>query len=120
MKKTFLLLFAVAITSVNIFAQEAQKVNKALKTAEERTETMINKMVKELTLTEDQKVKMKAVVLKAEQDREIRIKEEKARRDKTIAEIKAILNPEQFQKFQQKKSEMKENRQKKLASPPAK
>lgn len=120
MKKIIFILFALAIATANTFAQEPSKVKKAMKTAEERTETMINKMVKELTLTEDQKAKMKAVILKAEKDREARIKEEKARRDKTIAEIKAILSPEQFQKFENRKAEMKENHQKKRAGSPAK
>ena len=120
MKKIFLILITVSIASVNLFAQELSNVKGQIKTTAQRTDAMIKKMAKELTLTEDQKAKMKAIVLKAEQDREIRIKEEKARRDKTIAEIKAILNPDQFQKFQQRKAEVKQKDQKKSLPRPAK
>ena len=120
MKKTILMLFTVAIASVNMMAQEPQDGNAPKRTPEERAAKMTERMTKELVLTPDQQTKMKALILKHEQDREARMQEEKARMDKKDTEIKAILTPEQYLKFQQKKNEMRQNHQKKHAAPPAK
>lgn len=120
MKKSFLILFTIAIASVNLFAQQSHNGNNPKRTPEERANLMIKKMTQELVLTPDQQTKMKALVLKREQEREARMKEEKARMEKIDADIKAILTPEQYQKFQQRKSEMKENHQKKHSPAPAK
>jgi periplasmic protein CpxP/Spy len=117
MKKTLLVLFTVAITSVNMMAQEPQDNNGPKRTPEERAAKMTERMTKELVLTTDQQTKMKVLILKHEQEREARMKEEKVRMDKKDAEIKAILTPEQYFKFQQKKNEMKQNHMKKRTPP---
>jgi Spy/CpxP family protein refolding chaperone len=120
MKKTLLILFAVAIASVNMMAQEPQDGNTPKRSPEERATKMLERMTKELVLTADQQTKMKALILKREKEREERMKEEKARMDKMDAEIKAILTPEQYQKFEQKKKEMRQNHMKKRMAAPAK
>ena len=120
MKKTLLILFTVAIASVNMMAQEPKDSNAPKRTPEERAEKMTQRMTKEFLLTADQQTKMKALISKREKEREERMKEEKARMEKYDAEIKAILTPEQYRKFEQKKSEMKENYRKKRMAPAAK
>jgi periplasmic protein CpxP/Spy len=120
MKKLILILFTVVITSINMMAQEPQIANGPKRTPEERASKMTERMTKELVLTADQQAKMKAIILKREQEREARMKEEKLRMEKLEADIKAILTPEQFQKFEQKKSETKQNFKNKRAAIPAK
>ena len=101
-------------------AQGPQDGNGPKRTPEERASKMTERMTKELVLTADQQTKMKALLLKHEQDREARMKEEKARMEKTDAEIKAILTPEQYQKYEQKKADMKQNFKSKHKGAPAK
>lgn len=117
MKKIILMVFVVAMASVNVMAQDDKDGKKS---PEERADMMIKKMTKELVLTADQQTKMKALILKNEQEREARKKEEKARREKMHAEMKAILTPEQFKKFEQKREEKKKSNPKKRTRPPAK
>ncbi|MCX6295787.1 MAG: hypothetical protein NTX97_06930, partial [Bacteroidetes bacterium] len=66
MKKIILILFTVVIASVKGMAQEPPKKNAPLKTPEERAENMTKRMTKELSLTADQQVKTKAIILKRE------------------------------------------------------
>ena len=111
MKKIFLILFTVAIASVNALAQEPAKAKQPKKTPEERAENMTKRLTKELDLTADQQVKAKAIILKREQERE---KIEKSAREghaKVKEEFKAFLTSEQFQKFEQKEAEMKKKRE---------
>jgi periplasmic protein CpxP/Spy len=114
------MLFTVVITSVNTMAQVPQDGNGSKRTPEERASKMTERMTKELVLTADQQAKMKAIILKREQERESRMKEEKLRIEKLEADIKAILTPEQFQKFEQKRTETKQNFKNKRAANPAK
>jgi Spy/CpxP family protein refolding chaperone len=120
MKKIILMLFTVVITSVNMMAQGPQDGNGAKRTPEERASKMTERMTKELVLTADQQTKMKALLFKHEQEREARMKEEKARMEKTDMDIKAILTPDQYQKYEQKKADMKQNFKNKHKASPAK
>ncbi len=120
MKKILLILFAIAIASINIMAQGPQDGNAPKRSPEERAAKMTERMTKELVLTADQQTKLKALILKREKEREERMKEEKARMDKMDAEIKTILTPEQYQKFEQKRNEMRQNHQQKRTASPAK
>ena len=110
MKKTILMLFAVAIASANGYAQEPAK-EKERKTPEQRAENMSQRLTKELGLNADQEVKAKAIILKREQERDKVAKDMKAEQAKIEAEFKAILTSEQFQKFQNKQEEMKKKRE---------
>ena len=110
------MLFAVAIASVNIYAQEPQEKNAPKKTPEERAENMTKRMTKELALTPDQQTKMKDLILRREQEREQKMEGAKQDRGKWDAEMKAILTPEQYQKLQEKREEGKEKREEKRKS----
>jgi protein CpxP len=111
MKKTILILFTVAIASVNALAQAPAKEKREQKTPEERAENMTKRLTKELDLNVDQQVKAKAIILKREQEREKIEKSAREGHEKVKAEFKAFLTSEQFQKFEQKEAEMKKKRE---------
>ncbi len=120
MRKLMMILFIVSIAAVNMNAQN-EKQPPPKKTPEERADNMSKRMAKELALTADQQAKVKDVILKRERDREDGEAKRKAEMDKVDAEFKTILTPDQYQKFEQKKEEMKQKRaQKRMApAPPA-
>jgi periplasmic protein CpxP/Spy len=137
MKKVFyaFLLFG----TVGLFAQE--KMDPKSLTKEQRVEKHVAKLKKELTLTDDQTVKVKSLItenVKKNEEKMAQVKamktdskklseEEKAllknqmseKSMATEAQMKAILTPEQFTKWQGMRSEHKEKiierRQKKQA-----
>ena len=111
MKKIFLILFTVAIASVNAPAQESEKSKPPKKTPEERAENMTKRLTKELNLNVDQQVKAKAIILKREQDREKIEKSAREGHEKVKQEFKTFLSSEQFQKFEKKEAEMKKKRE---------
>lgn len=110
MKKTILILFAVAIASVNSLAQEPP-APKPKKTPEERADMMTKRLTKELALNEDQQVKTRQIILKRELEREKLANDMKAAPGKVKEEFKKILTAEQFQKFEAKEVEMKKKRE---------
>ena len=67
MKKVILSLAVAVIVSANCVAQEQTR---QMKTPEDRTERQVEKMNKDLSLTDEQKPKVKEIVLKHEQERE--------------------------------------------------
>lgn len=120
MKKIILISFVVAIASVNGNAQE-QKVPR--KTPEQRTERITVKLNEELALNDAQKVKVKEVILKQEQQREELFKQLESSREvfkeankknmqTTENELKTVLTPEQMGKLKQLREDMKQKRQK--------
>ncbi len=124
MKKTILILFTVAIAAVNMSAQEKKSVAKS---PEQRTEKMVTRLNEVLALNDDQKVKVKAVVLKREQKRAELHKQyetdkesfKKANRENIKtgeAELKKILTPEQTEKLKKHREEMKQKRKDKKAA----
>ena len=117
MKKIILILFTVAIASVNSLAQEPAKPKQPKKTPEERAENMTKRLTKELNLNEDQQVKTKAIILKRELSREKISKEMKESPAKVKEEFKQVLTPEQFQKFEMKEAEMKKKREERRKHP---
>lgn len=119
MNRIILILFTVAIASVNSLAQEPVKSNPPKKTPEERAENMTKCLTKELNLSADQQVKAKSVILKRELEREKITKDAKEAHGKVKEEFKSFLTPEQFQKFEQKEAEMKKKREeRRKQSPP--
>ena len=118
MRKIILIVSVVAIASANILAQEPPPRQDApKKTPEERADNMTKRITKELSLTTDQQAKVKALVLKREQDREDHIKEGKAEHEKMDADLQLILTAEQYQLYQQKREEMKKKREEKQMAP---
>jgi len=123
MKKLILILFAVAIASVNSVAQEPiKKTPPPKKSPAERAENMTKRLSKELNLNPDQQVKVKAIILKREEDRDKASQELKEGPAKVKEEFKSVLTPEQFQKFEAKEAEMKKKREerRKQSPPPPK
>lgn len=117
MKKIILMLAVVASASVSLFAQESKQPTKS---PEERTEKIIGKMKGDLTLTDDQVVKLKPVILKREQQRDEMRAKASADRDShkklaqdTEEDLKKILTPEQMEKLKQQRKEMREKHQQK-------
>jgi protein CpxP len=122
MKKIILISFAIAIVTANISAQEKKGPHK---TPEQRAERRTVKLNQELALNEEQKVKVKEVVLKQELQRDESIKQfagnrevlkeaNKKNRKESEDELKSILTPEQIDKLKQHKEEIKQTRQKKI------
>ena len=120
MKKIILISFAVAIASANGMAQE-QKAPR--KTPEQRTEQIIVKLSEELVLNDVQKVKVKEVILKREQQREESFKQLESNREEfretnkknlkaSEEELKTILTPVQMEKLKKLREERKQKRQK--------
>ena len=122
MNRIILILFTVAIASVNALAQEPTKQRAPKKTPEERAENMTKRLTKELNLSADQQVKAKSVILKRELEREKMTKDVKEAHGKAKEEFKSFLTPEQFQKLEQKDAEMKKKREerRKQSPPPTK
>jgi Spy/CpxP family protein refolding chaperone len=122
MKKLFILLFAVAIATAATKAQEPLDPKPPVKkTPEERAQRMTDHMVKALTLTDDQKTKIHALILKRETERddvEAKVKGKREEMEKqTEDEMKKILNAEQFDKFKKHQDEMKKKREEKRMPP---
>jgi periplasmic protein CpxP/Spy len=119
MKKKLMLMLGGIVISAAIMAQEPPPENAPeKKSPQERAENMSNRLAKELALSADQKEKVKAVILKREMAREKNMEAMKDERDKVDAEFKAIMNPEQFKKFQEKKEEMMKKRRESKTPPP--
>jgi len=109
MKKLILSVFVAAIVSANSFAQDPAR---PMKTPEDRTERQVEKMNKDLSLTDEQKPKIKEIVLKREQAREELMKkypekneafreENKKLNAQSDEQIRAILTKEQLEKRKQ-------------------
>jgi hypothetical protein len=117
MKKVILVLFTTAIAFVS--SSNAQEKKATSKTPEQRTEKIVSKLNEVLALNEDQKGKVKDVILKREQQRaELHKKFEKDKEGLKEAnqknmkaaeeELRKILSPEQIEKLKKHREEMKQ------------
>ena len=114
-KKSFVLVL-VSLFVVSVSAQGPDK--KPRMTPEERVSKQVEMMTKQLDLTADQQAKIKEINLKYSQqmaDHAKQSKEEmKKNREKMEtqmeaknAELKQVLTPEQYEKWQEKRKEMR-------------
>jgi protein CpxP len=117
--KRVILVLAVAMSSISVFAQDG----KPKKNAEQRATMYVKELTTELGLTADQSSKIKAVQLESltkidtikakatDADKKAGKKEAKAVTDAASASIKAVLTDEQKAKFdawvEAKKEKMK-------------
>ena len=131
MKKIILSLVAVAIAFATTNAQDKKAPTQ--KTPEQRTERFMTKLTEEYALTEEQKPKVKDLILKREQSRdELRkkyaddnnsfateFKKANAEADKNV---KALLTPEQIehqkQYIEEARKRNKENAERRKLNPP--
>jgi periplasmic protein CpxP/Spy len=121
MKKLVLVGASVLMMSVMTIAQPG---NPGKKSPQERAEQQTARLTKELSLTPEQATKVKAILATkgAEMD-SVRAKkmaggdkkemhaDRNAAREKTDAELKAVLTPEQYTKFQAMMQERKDKHQ---------
>lgn len=135
MKK--LLVAALLVVGMTTFAQEQVKEQKAQLTPEQRVESQVRRMTKDLTLNEKQVQDVRAIVAKEVSKREENKAEMEARKaagtkpskeemkarkakfqeDEVAmdANMKKILTPEQYSKWNQKIQERKEKMEAKKA-----
>jgi len=128
MKKLILAIALVATTLT--FAQE-RKARGAKLTPEQQTELQVKRMTLELDLDAKQQKEIKAILLEQAKKREAKMAEMKVKREKgekpsadekfemksrmldnqieNKAQMKKILKPEQYQKWEDKQSERKKN-----------
>jgi Spy/CpxP family protein refolding chaperone len=120
--KKLILAFAILISSISLFAQDA----KPKKTPEQRATMYVKELTTELSLTADQSSKIKAIQLESIKkldelkakatdggDKKAGKKEAKAVTEAANASIKAILTDEQKAKFDTWLAEKKEKMKKK-------
>jgi Spy/CpxP family protein refolding chaperone len=116
--KKSIVFMLVSLFTIGISAQRPDK--KARVTPEERASKQTEIMAKQLELTEEQQAKVKEINLKYSQqtaNHEQQAKDElkKSREDfKSLfeakdAELKQVLTPEQYQKWQEKRKDLRKN-----------
>lgn len=97
------------LVSATAFAQE--KPQRSRMTPEERAERISARLTEELALTEEQAEEVKNIHLKyakqAEAEREARMQAMKEQHAAMENELKGVLNEDQYQKLEEKKTERK-------------
>ncbi len=123
-KRVIISLVTVGSFFVSTFAQESKKQECQRPTVEERAKKQTERMKEKLGLTEDQAKTVYDINLKyakedekkfskKEQERQKRMEEFKISQAQKDAELKKVLNAEQYDKFQKQKGEMKKKKAKK-------
>ncbi len=106
MKKTLFAWALMALMTTGVYAQNA---NQKQRNPEKMAEKMTERMTENLSLTEDQKTAVYDANFKfASADKEDR----KAAMDKYDADMKEILNEDQYEKWKAKRKERMEKRKK--------
>ena len=112
--------FVLVLVSLFVFSVSAQRPDKSSKTTpEDRATRQTEMMTKQLNLTADQQAKIKEINLKYSQQQvgqRSQAKEQmkqnrenmKTQMNARDAEIKQVLTPEQLEKWQAKRNEMKQ------------
>jgi protein CpxP len=130
MKKLFVA--ALLVVGITAFAQEKEvkRAGKERLTSEQKVDFQLKKMSKDLDLNEKQKEQVKALVSKQVEKREQKRKEMQDAKQKDRAamksqmqteeaavssEMKKILTPEQFTKWEKIRDERKEKMKEKMA-----
>lgn len=133
MKKLILAIALVATTLT--FAQDRKQGRQKL-TPEQQTELQVKKMTLDLDLDAKQQKEIKVILLEQAKKREAKMAEMKVKREKgekpsadekfemknkmldnqieNKAQMKKILKPEQFKKWEEKQSERKKNQSEKV------
>ena len=112
----------LVLVSLFVFSVSAQRPDRNSKmTPEDRAAKQTEMMAKQLDLTADQQAKIQAINLKysqqmatkqsqAKEDRQQNMENMKTQMEAKNAEIKQVLTPEQFDKWQAQRKEMMQNR----------
>lgn len=129
MKKVFVA--ALLVVGITAFAQEKEgrRAGREQLTTEQKVDFQVKKMSKDLDLNEKQTQEIKAVVTKQVEKREAKRAEIKADKDKNreemranmekeqaavSADMKKILTPEQYAKWEKNREEKKEKMKEKM------
>lgn len=117
MKKIAILaVLIIAVCSTATFAQNRKRQSTS-KTAEQRTDMMVNKLTTELSLTADQSTQVKAIVLKREKMRDGG-QLNKDSRERIVADINTLLTKDQQDKWiEMRKEAQKRHEQNKGKGP---
>ena len=118
MKKILILILVFVASGTSLFAQQKQQKNK---TAEERTEKIYTKLNEALELRDDQKLKVKDIILVREQARDNDKKElgansealkkaNQVRNEEREENLKANLSPAQYAKLLEFRDKKKKER----------
>lgn len=119
MKK--LIVAALLVVGMTTYAQEKEgrRPGKEKLTSEQKVDLQVKKMTKDLDLNERQTKEIKVLVTKEVEKREAKIEEMKAQRKAEQAavssDMKKILTPEQYAKWEKNRQEKKESIKEKMA-----
>ena len=106
------LFMSIFCVGMSFAQQQNQRGQKAKATSEERASKRLEMMKKTLDLTPDQVTKLQAIQTQFARDRE-QAKENrqdmKAKREAYDAQVKSILTPEQYQKYQDQRKDRKKD-----------
>jgi protein CpxP len=136
MQKSFALLAALALTSAAAYAQTAPAAaaaqtapttdRAAMRSPEQQSQNQTQRLAKELNLSADQETKVQQLMLAQRQevqtaiqnaggDRKAMGQAMRAGRDKFDGQLKTVLTPDQYTKYQQlmtqRREQMRERRQ---------
>jgi len=108
------LLMSILCAGMTFSQQQGQKVQKTKATAEERASKQVEMMKKSLDLTPEQARKLQSVQTQFNKNQEQALaaakgnrQDMKAQRDAYDNQVKSILTPEQYQKYQDQRATMK-------------
>ena len=119
MKK--LIVAALLVVGMTTFAQEKEgrRPGKEKLTSDQKVDLQVKKMTKYLDLNETQTKEIRVLVTKEVEKREAKIEEMKAQRKAEQAavssDMKKILTPEQYAKWEKNREEKKESIKEKMA-----
>ena len=119
MKKVILV--ALLVVGMTTFAQEkkGRRAEGAKLTSEQKVDLQVKKMTKDLDLNETQTKEIRVLVTKEVEKREAKREEMKAQRKAeeaaVSADMKKILTPEQYAKWEKNREEKKESTKEKMA-----
>ena len=109
--KILSLTFIMSIFCAGMSLAHGQKGQRTKGTPEERSAKRIERMKESLNLTPDQVTKLQAAQVQFAKDREQASKNKQqdmqAKRDAYDAQVQSVLTPEQYQKYQDQRKDMK-------------
>ena len=107
------LLMSILCAGVSFAGQQGQRDHKSKATSEERSSKRIEKMKETLNLTPEQVTKLEAIQAQCAKDKEQKRQDIKAKKEAYDAQVKSILTPEQYKKYQEQNKGMKKGKDRK-------
>ena len=105
------LIMSIFYTGMSFAHQQDQRGQRGKTTSEERASKRIERMKESLNLTPDQVTKLQAIQTQSAKDREQARKDNrqdmKSKMEAYDVQVKSILTPEQYQKYQDQRKDMR-------------